>query len=322
MKTSTPPPPALSAILITPGRLDRLRGTIAALQAQTISDQIELVLVATEHPSPPLDEKGMAWFHSYQSTLLPKSEFTSATAWALGAQVAQAPIVVLCEDHSFPDPTWAERLLGAHRQPWAVVGPAVRNANPNRLMAWADFFLAYSDWAYPATSGSRDHLPGHNSSYKRDLLLTYGAELARKFEAETLLHWEMRRQGHQLYLQADAVTNHVNFTRFGYMMRLTWLAGWHFGAARTSSWSWRRRLPWILASILIPAVRLHRIYREIRRPGRFDGSLPGLMAILCLLLLCDGIGQMAGAAFGPRNLYPIVSHLELELEERFKGRTI
>ncbi len=264
----------------------------------------------------------MACFHSHQSALLPRSEFTSAAAWALGVQVAQAPVVVLCEDHSFPDPTWAERLLGAHRQPWAVVGPAVRNANPNRLTTWADFFLAYGDWAYPATSGSRDHLPGHNSSYKRDLLLIYGAELARKLEAETLLHWEMRRQGHQLYLQADAVTNHVNFTRFGAMMRLTWLSGRHFGAARTSSWSWRRRLPWIFASILIPAVRLQRIYREIRRPGRFEGSLPGLMAILCLLLLCDGIGQMAGAAFRSRNLYPIVSHCELELEERFKGRTV
>lgn len=315
------PPPALSAILITPDTFGRLRQTIAALHAQTIRDRIELVFVAPEQHSHEIDEEALAGFHSHQAVFLDKVEFTSAEAWAAGIRSALAPIVVLCEDHSYPEPDWAEHLLAAHQQPWAVVGPAVRNANPGGLVNWADYFVAYSEWAYPTESGSREHLPGHNSSYKRDLLLAYGADLARKLQAETLLHWDLLRQGHQLFLQADAVTNHVNFTRLRVIMRMQWWCGRNFAALRTSSWPWRRRLPWVFASLLIPAVRLRRIYREIRKPGRFDGSLPVLLALICFILLCDGLGQMIGCALGSGNIYPLLSDYELNGEQRFNERT-
>jgi len=59
-------PPALSAILITPNAFDRLQRTIAALQTQTVSDQIELVLVAPELPARPLAEGTLACFHGHQ----------------------------------------------------------------------------------------------------------------------------------------------------------------------------------------------------------------------------------------------------------------
>ncbi len=309
-------PPALSAILITPDAFDRLQRTIAALRTQTVSDQIELVLVAPELPARPLAEGTLACFHGHQVVLMPNTDFTSAAAWAAGVRAAQAPIVVFCEDHSYPEPSWAEHLLAAHRGPWAVVGPAVRNGNPISLASWTDFFIGYGEWAYPSHSAERQHLPGHNSSYKRDILLAYGDQLAHILEAETLLHWDLHRQGHRLYLQAEAVTRHINFTNPRTLLRLRWWQGYHFGAMRTVSWPWRRRLPWLFGSLLIPAIRLRRIYREIRRPGRFQGSVLGLLAVIGLMMLCDGIGQMAGCAFGPGNIYPYLSSFELSAEIR------
>ena len=45
-----------------------------------------------------------------------------------------------------------------------------------------------------------DYLPGHNSSYKRDVLLGYGDRLESMMESETVLHWDLRAKGHRLYL--------------------------------------------------------------------------------------------------------------------------
>lgn len=314
MRASTPP--ALSAIAITPSTFDRLQRTIAALRSQTLCDQIELVLVAPEKHGPLPDEDAFAGFHSHRVVLLNRAELTSVEAWAAGIRAAQAPVVVLCEDHSYPESDWAAHLLEAHRQPWAAVGPAVRNGNPDRLFSWAEFFIDFGEWAYPSTSGSRSHLPGHNSSYKRDLLLAYGDDLSRKLEVETLLQWELVGQGHQLYLQADAVTKHIQFTSFRRTLALHFWQGWCFSGQRADSWSRRRRLFWFFGSPLIPLVRLRRVYRESRKPGRFDRSLPGLVAILCLILLIDGIGQMAGIAFGPGDVYRRLSHYESSMGMR------
>ena len=96
-----------------------------------------------------------------------------ARANAAGIRAATSSVVALTEDHSFPDPEWAENLIKAHEQPWAAVGPAVRNANPATAVSWADFFIGYGPWAEPISAGTVDFLPGHNSSYKRAVLLEY-----------------------------------------------------------------------------------------------------------------------------------------------------
>src|SRR5437588_133855 len=82
----------------------------------------------------------------------------------------------------------AQALLAAHRGPWAAVGPVVRNANPSTSVSWADFLIGYGPWCDPAPAGDLDHLPGHNSSYKRAILLDYGSELEGLLEAESVLH--------------------------------------------------------------------------------------------------------------------------------------
>ncbi len=273
--------------------------------------------MAPELPAQPLDEGTVACFHSFQVVLTHQIAFTGAAAWAAGVQAARAPVVVLCEDHSYPEPTWAEHLLAAHQGPWAVVGPAMRNGNPDTRVSWAEFFIDFGEWAYPSARGRRAHLPGHNSSYKREILLAYGDELARKLEAETLLHWELGRQGHQLFLEPDAVTKHINFFTLHKTIGLHFWQGWEFASQRTAAWSRRRRLLWVLGSPLIPVVRLRRVYGEIKRRRRhYERPLLGPLAIICLLLLVDSCGQAAGIAFGPGNVYRRLSRYEHFVELR------
>lgn len=142
--------------------------------------------------------------------------------------------------------------------------------------------------------GEAPFLPGHNSSYKRALLVEYGCQLEGKLEAETVLHFELARQGHRLYVEPRARAAHLNFAQWGIWLPVQFHCGRVFAGSRAESWGLGRKLFYALASPLIPAVRLARIGREMLRPNRPRHMLPRLLPALALGLLCDGAGQMLG----------------------------
>ena len=53
-------------------------------------------------------------------------------------------------------------------------------------------------------------LPGHNTSFKRDVLLAYGDELPDLLRAEIVLHTRLHRDGHRLLLEPAAKFEHIN----------------------------------------------------------------------------------------------------------------
>src|SRR5262249_25604798 len=132
--------PEMSIVIVTPDRYDTIRQTVEHLRAQTVRDRLELVIVAPSASELAVSDSPIHDF--FQVRVVAVGEFTSiAQAYAAGIRQASAPVVVLAEDHSFPEAGWAEALIERHRQAWAVVGPVVRNANPDSLLSWADFLL-------------------------------------------------------------------------------------------------------------------------------------------------------------------------------------
>src|SRR5262249_15111039 len=130
---------------------------------------------------------------------------------AMGVRMASAPIVAMLEDHSYPDPKWAEFILEVHQEPWTAVGPTIGNSNPRGAVSWVDFLLAFGTWSIPTPSQPIDHLPTHNTSYKTKALLEYGSELEAMLDSEIVLHWHLKSKGHQLYLESRAKVYHRNF---------------------------------------------------------------------------------------------------------------
>jgi GT2 family glycosyltransferase len=291
--------PELSVILITPDQYQSLRKTIAHLQAQALRERMEIVIVTSRADSLHPDEQELQVFNQFRVVEIGPITSVGA-AYAAGVRNASAPVVVLGEDHSFPEPGWAEALLRAHEQPWAVVGPVVGNANPGSKMSWADFFMGYAPWQDPTPAGEMEHLPGHNSAYKRELLLSYGAQLDSMMEAESVLHWDLQRNGYRLYLEPAAKTMHVNFTLFTSWIRALFQAGRKFAAFRAANERWPRlqRLLFAAAAPVIILVRFCRIVAELRHPGRPAHLLSGVAPVLCLGLAVDAAGQMLGSAFG------------------------
>jgi glycosyl transferase family 2 len=286
--------PELSVILVTDG-LDLARETLAHLRAQTVSSGIELILVT---PSGSIDKEvrdGLDGFHSVK-LIDSDSRASTAAARAAGVAAARAQVVAMAETHCFPLPDWAEVLIAAHQGPWAAVGPEIHNDNPQRPGSWGNLFVDYAAWIAPATEGPAEDLPGHNSSYKRSLLLEYGSELGRLFESESILHWDLRSRGHRLYMETRAKVRHRNMTQPIPALVEHFHAGRCFGALRARNWHPVRRALYVAASPLIPLIRLRRIVREVRRKN--DDILPGALPMMIVSLLAHAAGELTGYATG------------------------
>jgi len=291
--------PALSVILATPDCYETIRKTVKCLRAQSVSEQLELIIVAPAATTLNLVEEDLKVFHSYRVVEAGKIR-SVGSANALGIRHASAPIVALGEDHSFPQPGWAQALITTHRQPWSAVGPVLRNANPRNKLSRADMLIGYGPWLDPSPAGFVEYLPGHNSSYKREVLLEYGAGLEKMMEEETVLHWDLRAKGHKLYLEPAAKLAHTNFENPAQFVSMHFYGGRAFATsrARDGQWAWPRRLLFACGSPLIPLVRLWRILRSASRPGRPWSSALLVLPQLLLGLTVDGAGQMLGYLFG------------------------
>jgi len=302
--------PVLSVIIATPGGYATIRKTMQHLLAQTIRHQLEIVIVASSRETLQLDEKQVEGFCLVHVVEL-GSLLSIGNANAAGIRRATAPIVGLAEDHCFPDPQWAERLVAAHQGPWAAVGPGVRNANPNTAVSWADLLIGYGPWLTPSPSREAEFLPGHNTSYKRAILLEYGGQLDTMMQAETVLHWDLRRNGHRLYMESSASVAHTNFSLWSSWGPAQLYNGRLFAGTRSREKPLSWRLLFTAGAPLIPAVRLWRIWtglpsKELR--ARFLSCFP----VLTVGLLIDGVGQMIGYAVGTGNALEKVAQYETD----------
>lgn len=285
--------PTMSVVVITPDSYETINSLLRHVHAQSAKEQLEIVIVAPSLDALPRHLPASNGFHGVRVVPFGAVASSTAAARAAGVQAARAPIVAFVEDHCFPQPGWAAALIAAHREPCAAVGPAIGNANPCNAFSWANLLIEYSPWMEPAAAGPVDHLPGHNSSYKRTILLEYGPALETMLESESIMHWDLRAKGFDLLLEPAAVALHVNFTTMAASTRLRFHGGRMFAAARARRWSHGRRMAYAAAAPLIPLVRLRRILAQIRR--RRKAALPmSTFPVLLLLLACDAAGEMAG----------------------------
>lgn len=304
--------PALSVILSSRDGWDPVLRTLDHLGGQTVAHRIELVLVllggglpAGTPPDPVLR------LADHRLVQAPEAR-SVAQANTAGVRQARAPVVVLGEDHAFPEPGWAEALLARHEQPWAVVGPQVENANPDTAVSWADFVLSYGAFAVGTRGGESDAAPGHNSSYKRAVLERERSGLENALAAEWMFHRRLRQRGDRVFVEPRAVIRHVNFSLLGPFLVHAYRGGRSHAASRAMKWSAPRRLGYSAGCVILPALRLARIARVLPAEQWRQVTARGL-AFAIAGLLVDAAGQAAGFARGdPRHVHGDLLELEIE----------
>ncbi|HET6639055.1 MAG TPA: hypothetical protein VFH82_09775 [Gemmatimonadota bacterium] len=291
--------PDLSAIVITPRSFETVRKTVEHLHAQDIRDRIEIVIGVPSEQGLEPDRELLGGFWGWQ--IVEVGEIDSlGPVMATCVRAARGPVVVYVEEHSYPEPGWAAALVQAHAGPWAAVGPEVMNANPESAVSWTAMFLDFTDFVAPRNPGPAASLASHQTSYKRDLLLAYGPRLDRFLENETTLQVDLMREGHRLYYEPAARTNHVNVSRLRQFLGSQFFNCREFGANRASlgGWGWRRRLLYVAGSPLIPAVRGGRILRRIRRSGLERSLLVRMLPSMLMGLASASAGELVGYVWG------------------------
>ncbi|HVG30756.1 MAG TPA: glycosyltransferase [Pyrinomonadaceae bacterium] len=291
--------PEMSVVLVTPDRYETVRKTVLHLRAQTVSRRVELIICAPSEGQLGLVGSEVDCFMRVRVVEVGEVRRV-ARAKVAGVAAASAPVVAFAEDHCFPSPDWAARLIEAHGRGWAAVGPAMLNANPRTALSWAGLYLNYGNCLDSSPAGASPHLPWHNISYRRDVLLEYGDELAAMLAVEGVLLDDLRARGHCLYFESAAQTSHVNISRLSSWIKHTFWGGRLFGAtrARKKNWTARRRTVYVCGGWLIPFVRLWRTLPLIRRTAQGRGLLPRLLPAMLAGLIPHALGEMAGYAFG------------------------
>lgn len=184
----------------------------------------------------------------------------------------------------------------------------------------ANLLVEYAQWVEPVAEGVVCHLPGHNSSCKRAILLDYGSDLEAMLEAESILHWDLQAKGYRLYLEPAAKTHHLNVSLLSSTGLLRFYGGRSFATARARDWSLLGRLLYAGGAPLIPLVRLWRIIGELRKPGRECSLLPRILPALVFVLTFGAAGEMIGYVFGAGNSVKKLSDLEFHRSRHLAER--
>lgn len=284
-----PTAPALSAILC----VDHTQcgaETVDMLRRQARDVPLELVLVGVNglRPEPPEDTADFTAVRVvvHDGPALPDAR-------AAGVRAAAAPYVVINETHSFPQRGWASGIVRRLDEGWAGVGPAIAPANPVRK-AVAMTVFDYGRWM-SGPEGPWPDIPGHNSAYRRDLLLTALERMPGGLDAENLLQAEMRAAGGRLYLDMGVRVAHMNVERYGAASREWRAFSRVYAARRAASWGPLRRAVYAAGSPLLPLIRLPRLIRSARGGGYLGPLLRGL-DIVSVSLVSSAFGEMLGYA--------------------------
>jgi hypothetical protein len=224
-------------------------------------------------------------------------------ARALGLHRARAPYVAYLEDHCCPTPGWAQSVVQAFDSgPWAAVGYAFINANPQSWVSRGCMLADYGPWAAPHPDVELKLLPGNNVAYRRDVLLCYGERLVTLLSPDFVLHERLRLDGQRLFLAGSAVAAHQNPKELGFLLMAShaycrMLASHR---ARSGSWGLVRRWTYALGTPLAaPVIKLVRMKRFLqRRPGLLI-QLAAFLPILIPTFLWSAVGESLGYAFGP-----------------------
>jgi hypothetical protein len=286
--------PELSVLLPTDS-FETVEKILACLRAQPRASRLEVVFVT---PSGAGLEDGDARVHGFAGVRVIEvpdvASLPRARARALRA--ASAPLVLFAETHAYPNAEYLDRLVEAHAGPWPVVGPAIGNANPGSLMSWASLLMDYGRWVEAEQSGPIEDVPGHNSVYKRDLLLELD-DLDELMTADAIMHAELRARGHELYLEPAARVDHLNVSQLRWALVERFESGRTFAGMRSRSWGLAHRLAYALGSPLIPLVRFRRIRLYLRR-CRDAPSMLRLGPALALALAVSAFGEFVGYVVG------------------------
>ncbi|MDA0660065.1 MAG: hypothetical protein O3C60_14660 [Planctomycetota bacterium] len=232
--------PVLSVVYVTLDDYRTNQASVRNLAQQTAASSIEVVFVCPDPQRFQSDEEDLSPFSGWQvigvGNLLGAGE-----AMAAGIRAARGSLVGYGEEHSYPTPDWAERIIADFEAgPWSAVGFAMDNHNPQTMTSWAHLYGQFGSVVAPVSSGEVEVAGGHHVVYRHEVLLKFGDDLGRMMEDECALFFHLRERGYKIYLDGEAVAAHTNVEQWHAMASIEYYGHRGFAATRAMHWSWPR----------------------------------------------------------------------------------
>ncbi|MCV3273859.1 hypothetical protein [Roseobacter sinensis] len=297
-KTKTP---AITMVVTTGYKAEAAHMTLAAIAAQTIAEQIELLFWVQPGTDVAPVQHLLDAVGSYRVFDTEPID-TVDRCCARMALEARAPYVATIEDHAFTEPEWAETMIRTFEETGVDgVGSGMLNANPSTRLSWANFMLSYAQWAAANPEGPTDWISHHNGAFRLSALQRLTPdEVIDGSNREGDVVRLLKESGAQLYFQPACRIRHINPSSLDSTTRLRSDVGRLYGANRAKSegWSPLRRAMYLGLGPAIPLLRYVRMRHDIFR------QLPDVTerthgVALFAGLVFDAAGQMMGYAAGP-----------------------
>lgn len=288
----------MSVVLVAGGESGIMARYVAHLARQTIASRIELVIVTGWPDSTRVAEEHAAALHSVRIEGA-GLERRVGELRAQGVRCAAADYVMLAEDHCFPRADVAELLLAELEGGADVAGPRIACCNPALAASWTGYLAAYEPWIGEGETRNYPFLAGHNSAYRRAVLVEQGDRLGSFLTAEPALHWKLGDEGKRLRFVPAAVTRHVNQTG---LHLLAWAMLRHarnFGHNRAMTSGTLKKWVYVVASPLIPLVRLRRSVGPVMKHVPAGVSKARVLMNLAYVYAAASLGEAWGMLRGP-----------------------
>jgi glycosyltransferase involved in cell wall biosynthesis len=216
---------------------------------------------------------------------------------AIGMREATGDYLIVTEDHCIAHANWFEEFSKAHKAGYKVVGGAVENGSPARLVDWAVFLCEYSSFMPPIFNGEAEFVAGNNVSYERTIIEQIDESVKEDFW-EYFLQAEMRKKNIKFLSTPSIVIDHKKEFGFFYFLSQRFHYSRSFAGMRRRLSTPLQQLVYLFYTPISPFHLTWRIVKNVwqkkRNRRELILSLPFLTAFICSY----AIGELTGQLFG------------------------
>jgi Glycosyl transferase family 2 len=282
----------LSVVIAASNNLTALEKTLDSLRAQAETADTEVLAVCNFEAT-----REIANRFPFVKCVSLASDTTVPELRTRGICLARGEIIALVEDYCTLDERWCAEIKKAHQSQHPIVGGCVENRCPDKPLNWAVYIYDYGTYMAPVQGGSAQTLSGMNVSYARAVL----REVQESFRGgfyEAFANEELRRCGHQLYVEPAAVVYLTKDYRFREILPTYFHLARTFAGRRVAYGASIKRAVFALGSCILPILLPGRVVLRTLSKRRYLWQLLRCIPHLLALTASWSAGEFCGYLFG------------------------
>ncbi len=201
--------PDVSIIVVIGNKRKRAETCFKKILNQENIDRAELVIVDANTIGAPkilIDKKDVVYLQMAREAIgdLKYSALKAAKGYW----------VSFVEEHVRVHDGWLNSILDIDKVKYKGMSGEIHNANPDEKLSNILHYCNYYRWLPPTTRRDAKLMVGHNATYSREAVLSFGDRVPILIQNEILLLNELTRQGGKFLIDPNNRISHINESSF------------------------------------------------------------------------------------------------------------